>query len=66
MLKRIIGKIKQWKRKLYYSCYKNIEGAKNGKCPGLTGGTKATEYLSEMCIGCPYLCLDWSEENETD
>lgn len=59
MVKKIVGKIKRWQRKLRYSCYKNIESAKNGKCPGLAGGTKATEYLSETCIGCPYLCLDW-------
>lgn len=25
-----------------------------GCCGGLTGGTKATDYLSEMCIGCPH------------
>lgn len=61
MLKRIINKIEELQRKLRYSCYKNIEGAKNGKCPGMVGGTKATGYLCEMCIGCPYLCLDWED-----
>ena len=23
-------------------------------CGGIAGGTRNTEYLSEMCIGCPY------------
>lgn len=61
MLKKIISKIKLLKRKWYFSCYKDMRSAKNGKCPGLAGGTKATEYLSESCIDCPYLCLDWEE-----
>lgn len=25
-----------------------------GCCGGIAGGARSTEYLSEMCIGCPY------------
>lgn len=38
-------------------CYKSMEKegyAVFGCCGGAVGGTAATEYLSEMCIGCPY------------
>lgn len=31
MLKKIISKIEELQRKLRYSCYKNIEAAKDGK-----------------------------------
>lgn len=44
----------------YEKCYSNMEYegyAAMGCCGGLTGGTKATDYLSEMCIGCPHLVL---------
>ena len=41
----------------YDKCYSDRERegyASMGCCRGLTGGTKATDYLSEMCIGCPH------------
>ena len=41
----------------YEKCYsdREYEGyASMGCCGGLTGGTKATDYLSEMCISCPH------------
>lgn len=41
----------------YEKCYseKEQEGyAVFGCCGGLTGETRATGYLSEMCIGCPH------------
>ena len=41
----------------YDKCYSDRERegyASMGCCGGLTGGTKATDYLSEMCIGCPH------------
>ena len=44
----------------YEKCYsdREIEGnAAMGCCGGLTGGTKATEYLSETCCSCPHLVL---------
>ena len=28
-----------------------------GCCGGIVGGTKATEYLSESCIDCPYFVM---------
>ena len=31
--------------------------ASMGCCRGVVGGTSATDYLSEMCISCPYLVL---------
>lgn len=45
----------------YEKCYSNrmCEGnAYDGRCGGLAGGTKATDYLSEGCVGCPYLELE--------
>lgn len=53
-----IEKILNAVQKAYDDCYNNMESAKNGECPGQAGGTKATDYLSEMCIDCPYFCLD--------
>ena len=44
----------------YEKCYSNreYEGyASMGCCGGLTGGTKATDYLSETCCSCPHLVL---------
>ena len=44
----------------YEKCYsdREYEGyASMGCCGGLTGGTKATDYLSETCCSCPHLVL---------
>ena len=44
----------------YEKCYSDgeYEGyASMGCCGGLTGGTKATDYLSETCCSCPHLVL---------
>ena len=41
----------------YDKCYSDRERegyASMNCCGGLTGGTKTTDYLSEMCIGCPH------------
>lgn len=41
----------------YSSCYDNMESTGYAVfecCGGVSGGTKNTEYLSEMCIDCPY------------
>ena len=41
----------------YEKCYsdRELEGyAAMQCCKGLNGGTKDTDYLSEMCIGCPH------------
>lgn len=54
----MIAKILNAVQTAYDDCYNNMESAKEGKCSGKAGGTKATEYLSEMCIDCPYFCLD--------
>ena len=35
-------------------CYEEHKN-NDGKCYGLVGGTKSTEYLSESCIGCDHL-----------
>lgn len=53
-----IAKILNAVQKLYDDCYISMEFAKNRKCHGQAGGTKATEYLSEMCIDCPYFEYD--------
>lgn len=44
----------------YEKCYSDMEYegyASMGFCGGLTGGTKATDYLSETCCSCPHLVL---------
>ena len=44
----------------YDKCYSEREAdgyAIFSCCKGMVGGTKQTNYLSEMCIGCPYLVL---------
>ena len=44
----------------YNNCYKDMEYlgiAAMGCCSGAVGGTSATEYLSEQCVGCPYFVL---------
>ena len=41
----------------YEKCYSDREHegyASMGCCGGLTGGTKATDYLSETCCSCPH------------
>ena len=51
----------------YEKCYSDMEYegyASMGCCGGLTGGTKATDYLSETCCSCPYLILDCKEESK--
>lgn len=35
-------------------CYKKHGG---GKCGGIHGGDSTTNYLSSMCVDCPYLKL---------
>lgn len=57
---------KMTKRIKYYLstdwCYDRMEAdghADNFRCCGLAGGTRKTDYLSEMCIDCPYLDLYW-------
>ena len=54
----MIAKYLMLQRKQIPYCYNNMESATGGKCSGMSGGTKATEYLSEICINCPYFCLD--------
>ena len=60
----------------YSSCYNHMESigyAVFECCGGIAGGTRNTEYLSEMCIGCPYFTeidikymkeeKNWSDES---
>lgn len=62
-LKKLIDKIKyhlshEW-------CYDRMEAcgiAAMGCCCGTVGGTRATGYLSEMCVDCPH----WVPTREAD
>ena len=57
----MIDILKRFFSRHYDKCYSNRvdEGnAYNGYCGGVAGGTKATDYLSEGCVGCPYLELE--------
>lgn len=41
----------------YDNCYNDMEDrgiAIFGSCGGVVGGDSNTEYLSEMCVSCPY------------
>ncbi|MBO5319017.1 MAG: hypothetical protein J6B01_04925 [Ruminococcus sp.] len=52
----------------YDKCYSRMEYsgyAAMGSCGRLVGGTPSTEYLSESCIGCPYLVLECKKKGET-
>lgn len=63
----ILDLIKELRKKLfgrYARCYTTQEylgHAVFGMCGGLSGGTSNTEYLSESCVGCPYLYLEKGE-----
>ena len=51
----------------YNSCYDCMEQHGNatfGMCCGQSGGTKNTEYLSEICINCPYFTMDDTWKNK--
>ena len=42
------------------NCYNTMENsgiAVFGMCRGLSGGTSATEYLSETCVDCPHFTM---------
>ena len=53
----------------YDKCYSAMEyegHASMNCCGGKCGGTKATEYLSEICCSCPYLVLDYNSVKEKE
>lgn len=62
MIKNFIISIKKFVKDFfilwnYTSCYDHMELTKRAAyecCDGIAGGTRNTEYLSEMCIDCPY------------
>lgn len=66
----MIEKIKNFIKSLfppmsYEYCYSDMERegyAAMGCCGGVVGGTSSTNYLSESCIGCPYLVLTNKKE----
>lgn len=61
----ILGLILRPKPNYYETCYRSMEYgnyATMGCCGGKVGGNKTTEYLSETCLGCPYLCLESEEK----
>lgn len=44
----------------YDKCYSEMEHSGYAVmecCGGITGGTKSTDYLSNICVDCPYLVL---------
>ena len=58
MIKKMYKLFKQIKYKLSIECcYDQMENRGHaifGKCVGLSGGDRSTEYLSYDCIGCSY------------
>ena len=67
---RLIKKIKQLMRKIQYElsherCYEEMEEdgiASNGKCCGMVGGDRTTDYTAEFCLDCPYFVPINSQE----
>ena len=65
----MIRKFIKW-LKYYFShqwCYDQMEErgiAIFGCCNGVAGGSKATNYLSESCMDCPYFTLVDGERRE--
>ena len=68
MLKKIKQFFRQFKYRFSYEwCYDGMEQrgiAVFGCCCGTVGGTAATEYLDEGCIGCPYWTPVFTKECE--
>lgn len=64
MFNYLINFVEKTKEKIfgsYESCYTKQEysgKAAMGLCDGYVGGTSATGYLSEQCVGCPHLWID--------
>lgn len=53
----------------YDRCYSDMEReghAAMGCCGGITGGTKNTDYLSEICVDCPYLVLGCNRKDRKE
>jgi hypothetical protein len=42
-----------------FEMYKSTDG----KCYGVVGGTRYTDYLSEYCVDCPYHTMIVKETN---
>ena len=61
--RRLTGEtINQWAREYHMTkkCYLEHQDI-DGKCYGLVGGDKSTNYLQYSCIGCPNLKLQEEE-----
>ncbi len=59
----ILKRYKETVNSYFTNCYNDMRkrrAASDCKCGGLTGGEKMTEYLSEVCLDCPYLELGYS------
>lgn len=61
-LSRLIDKVKKTMWKIQYKlsherCYDEMEAdgiASYGRCCGMVGGDRTTDYTAEFCLGCPY------------
>ena len=56
-------------RQRYIDCYHQMvqDGhADKGRCGGMAGGDKNTDYLSYECVGCPFMIWtdDWRNKDE--
>ena len=59
-IKKIFKNIKySFSKECCYDEMKERGYAAEGKCGGLMGGDKWTEYLSYSCVGCPYLDMNY-------
>jgi hypothetical protein len=57
ILKGIIERIRKHDTISRDKCYKEY-GESNGKCYGICGGDKSTDYLSYSCMNCKYLAYN--------
>lgn len=56
-------------RQRYIDCYHRMvyEGhAAKGRCSGMSGGDKNTDYLSYECVGCPFMIFTDDVRNEDE
>ena len=57
---------KEYVRETCYDEMRERGHAGLGKCGGLTGGDRYTDYLNYYCVSCPYLDLSYISCKEDD
>lgn len=53
---RLLDKLKERQKQRKDKCYEEHKDSQ-GKCYGLLGGDRSTDYYAECCVGCKYLTI---------